>query len=156
MKEFIQNNKNLKDFEFVFNQILEGINFLHTNNIIHSDIKPSNIIVNDNLDVKLIDFDSSILLKKKNNIKLNIIIGTSPFIAPEILNNKTYYYKSDLWSLGSSIIYCINKKNKDFNNINIDMLEKKVGRNISLLIIDMIKDINNRPNIQNIMEQIKR
>jgi len=155
LKEFIQNNTNLKDFEFVFNQILEGIKFLHTNNIIHSDIKPSNIIVNDNLDVKLIDFDSSILLKKKNSIKLNLIIGTPPFIAPEILNNKTYYYKSDLWSLGSCIIYCINKKNRDFSNINIDILEKRVGKKISLLIKDMIKEINNRPDIKMILEKIK-
>ena len=84
---------------FYFKQIVEGIKYLHDNNIIHRDIKPSNILfVNDT--VKICDFG---LARNVNNLT-NIIngsseIGTSFYRAPEI-DSHIYNNKIDVYSLG--------------------------------------------------------
>ena len=156
LKQFIETNSCSKKFYHIFKQIINGLEFLHNNKILHADIKPSNIIINNNLDVKLIDFDSSIKMKN-NKKKINLIIGTKPFIAPEIINKKTYYYKSDLWSLCASIMYCLdNSLQEDFNEFNLDFAIKKLGNNICELLYDMIKDINHRPNIKSVIKRLKK
>lgn len=101
--DFICMNNDSKVIKSVISGIIDGLYFLHSNHILHSDIKPSNIIVDLTNTAKIIDFD---LLMQINDqfIVGNVIVGTYPYIPMEILVKKTYYLKSDIWGLGVSII----------------------------------------------------
>lgn len=90
-------------------QILEAILYLHQNKIIHMDIKPQNILIDEYLNVKLSDF--SIGLDYKNCTK-NIPIsrqGTFYFISPEVIDNKEIKVeeasKIDIFSFGITLYF---------------------------------------------------
>ena len=86
LKEYIENNKFNKN---IFYKICDGIKFLHENNILHGDLKSSNIIIN-NLEIKIIDFDNSKIIKKEYKYDKNIV-GTFPFISREVIKFNRYY-----------------------------------------------------------------
>ena len=82
-------------------QMLESISFLHSNNIIHCDIKPENFILifdKENIPIiKLFDFGSAIMKTNNNTQKFK---GTLFYEAPEALNNFGYDEKIDEWGIG--------------------------------------------------------
>ena len=103
-----------------------GIKEIHDNNIIHRNLKPENIFINKNMNIKIGDFGIS---KQFDSYKIQIInnkVGTSYNIAPEILKNGIYNEKSYIYSLGG-IIY-------ELFNLSIYFKDK---------ISDEIKKINN-------------
>ena len=82
-------------------QTLAGLSYLHTNDIMHRDIKGSNILVNDDGIVKLADFGAS---KKLANLEDNLMMsmtvrGTPYFMALEVFEEK-YSAKADIWGIG--------------------------------------------------------
>ena len=85
----------------IFAKIVKSVKILHENNIVHGDIKPENILVTNDFDLKLIDFGFSRKINKDN-----IIYGTEgsdTYSSPEIKNGHTSGYdgiKSDIFSLG--------------------------------------------------------
>lgn len=86
-------------------QILHGLIYLHSNNIFHSDLKCANVLVDKNGIVKLTDFGISRSLIQKIATGKDQETFTSPnWIAPEVLKGTEFNDKSDIWSLGCSII----------------------------------------------------
>lgn len=83
-------------FKF-FYQTCSAVNYLHKNNILHRDLKPENLLLDKNLNIKLCDFGWS-----ARNIKdrRTTFCGTYEYMAPEIIEKKTYDYRVDVWSLG--------------------------------------------------------
>ncbi|KAM9380763.1 serine/threonine-protein kinase 17B [Phaethornis superciliosus] len=82
-------------------QILEGLRCLHENNIVHLDLKPQNILLSsmDPLgDVKIVDFGMS--RKLESSGELRQIMGTTEYLAPEILNYDPITTATDMWNLG--------------------------------------------------------
>ena len=88
-----------KTYKIILRQIFEAINYLHKNNIAHLDIKLDNILINKNLEIKLIDFGFGIYDPKK---ELNNFFGGTPsYMSPEIVLKRPYIsILSDIWSLG--------------------------------------------------------
>jgi mitogen-activated protein kinase kinase kinase len=89
-------------------QILEGLSYLHTRNIIHRDIKGANILVDNRGAVKISDFGVS---KKTNFNGMNGAPGTRTslqgsvfWMAPEVVRQSGQSIKSDIWSVGCLVV----------------------------------------------------
>eukprot|EP01147_Barroeca_monosierra_P002563 gene2563-5482_t len=82
-------------------KVLKGLEYLERNKVIHRDIKPANILVNTSGRVKLCDFGVS---KKLNASCANTFIGTMRYMSPERILGEHYNAKSDIWSLGLSLV----------------------------------------------------
>ena len=82
--------------------VLNGLNYLYeTHRIMHRDIKPSNIVVNSRGNIKLCDFGVSGELV--NSIAVTFV-GTSTYMAPERIQGAKYSVKSDVWSVGLTLM----------------------------------------------------
>lgn len=85
----------------IMKQILNAVIYMHNKNIVHRDLKPENIMLisksNSKFEIKIIDFGTAKLFEK--GVKLTKFIGTSYYIAPEVLS-ESYDEKCDVWSCG--------------------------------------------------------
>ncbi|XP_051243409.1 myosin light chain kinase, smooth muscle isoform X2 [Dicentrarchus labrax] len=81
-------------------QILEGIAYMHQQNIIHLDLKPENIVCVDTTgtSVKIIDF--GLASKLDGSTPLKVMHGTPEFVAPEVINYEPVDLATDMWSIG--------------------------------------------------------
>lgn len=115
----------------IFLQCCLGIKYLHLNNIIHRDIKPQNILL-DNREfpnhVVISDFGASICLHEQNEFCITKI-GTPYFMSPEINHSSKYNKKTDIWSLGC-ILYEMITLEKPFTAANVVLLNNKINKGI--------------------------
>ena len=86
-------------------QILTGLAYLHSNNIIHRDIKGANLLVTDQGVVKLADFGCSVKFLGNNSMRQRSkqkLLGSVPWMAPEAIRFAEQHVgrKSDIWSVG--------------------------------------------------------
>ncbi|KZO92683.1 Pkinase-domain-containing protein [Calocera viscosa TUFC12733] len=82
--------------------VLEGLTYLYdAHRIIHRDIKPSNILFNSAGQIKLCDFGVS---GELINSIADTFVGTSTYMSPERIQGAQYTVKSDVWSLGITLI----------------------------------------------------
>uniref|UniRef100_A0A4W5M7H9 Serine/threonine-protein kinase 17A n=1 Tax=Hucho hucho TaxID=62062 RepID=A0A4W5M7H9_9TELE len=90
-----------EDVKRLMRQILEGVSFLHRNNMVHLDLKPQNILLTSNAllgDIKIVDFGLSRMVSSSQ--ELREIMGTPEYVAPEILNYEPISTATDMWSIG--------------------------------------------------------
>ena len=184
---------NLKDFKikilkkkylsesllcYIAYQILNGLKYIHLCKIAHFDLKPENIIINEYMDVKIIDFSVSLNYKKliKNDIKeiKTPFRGTCFYMSPQVLKNETINIndlnKIDLYSLGVVLYYLafnsmpfgLNKNDAKKYDIIYEKITKDLKFDeeseyyyssyfINFLKKLLEKDINKRINIQEAM-----
>ena len=129
LKQFIKNYKDrgeLIDQKLITDiilQICRGLKEIHDHKIIHRDLTPDNILINENNKIKIGDFGvSKMLSTHKNYAKSNA--GKLHYNAPEIEKNEKYDYKVDIYSLG-----CIMYELFTLNEYYIDkILDEKEGR----------------------------
>lgn len=80
----------------ILRQILRALEALHENGFVHSDIKPSNVMINRLGDVKVIDYGRAVRLHEK----VSILLGTLHYMAPEVHRRESGRAQSDLYSVG--------------------------------------------------------
>jgi len=85
--------------KYIAKKILDSIHQMHTNNQIHRDLKPLNVMLTTNGDIKLGDFGLAAQLVVEA-FDQKEIKGTPKWMAPEILMTKPYTVLVDVWSLG--------------------------------------------------------
>ena len=113
--------KNIEQFKFLIKKVLEGIDYINKKGIIHSDIKPENILVQYDIkgqnekkleikSVKIVDYGSAFYSDNKSPL----ITNTPEYLCPEIMtndkefikeiNNGNYINSIDIWSFGISLL----------------------------------------------------
>ena len=101
-----QNKNNLyseRTIKQISTQLLSGLQALHKSGIIHCNLKPSNILIDEYGNVKICDFKKSLKVSTMNAslIKKNKNAMTPCYTAPELFQEEGMYsFKSDLWALG--------------------------------------------------------
>ncbi|ROT68770.1 mitogen-activated protein kinase 14 [Penaeus vannamei] len=83
--------------QFLIYQVLRGLKYIHSAGIIHRDLKPSNIAVNEDCELKILDFG----LARPTESEMTGYVATRWYRAPEIMLNWMHYNQTvDIWSVG--------------------------------------------------------
>jgi len=83
--------------QFLIYQVLRGLKYIHSAGIIHRDLKPSNIAVNEDCELKILDFG----LARPTETEMTGYVATRWYRAPEIMLNWMHYDQTvDIWSVG--------------------------------------------------------
>eukprot|EP01112_Ceratiomyxa_fruticulosa_P015868 TRINITY_DN4733_c0_g1_i1.p1 TRINITY_DN4733_c0_g1~~TRINITY_DN4733_c0_g1_i1.p1 ORF type:complete len:421 (+),score=86.42 TRINITY_DN4733_c0_g1_i1:205-1467(+) len=79
--------------------MLEGLQYLHTNKILHRDVKAGNVLLTSDGKAKLADFGVSARLMNADQ-KQKTVVGSPYWMSPEVIISTGYDHKADIWSLG--------------------------------------------------------
>ena len=148
----------------IFKQILNGLVYLHGNNIIHRDLKPDNILIDSNNNIKIADFGLSALEGIIGVLGSNCTrVGRPDYSCPEIINNKKYDYKCDIFSLGYTIYYLMNHKlpsitefkNEQVKRIYIEQINNNYNKDLIKLVHEMYSpNPNDRPDASQALNRL--
>ena len=154
---FVKKRRKLNEklAKFLFYQIINGIKYLHSKNIVHRDIKLENILIDVNNNIKICDFGISKILSKKDE-KCYDQCGTLMYMAPEILlSNKEKGYNPfliDIYSSGIAL-YIMLSGSLPFNIKDDD---SSLSENNSYNFDLQYNIVNNKPkDIENISYEAK-
>ncbi|XP_059159289.1 uncharacterized protein LOC131943282 isoform X2 [Physella acuta] len=127
-------------------QILEGLHYLHSNKIIHRNIKGSNILLKDENNIKISDFGVAKILNTLSRASTQGK-GTVSWMAPEMFQEVSHDYKVDIWSLGCTVFQMITGK-IPFSEMSVktviikgsnNQLELSIAENCSLTLQDFLR-----------------
>ncbi|MCQ2821526.1 MAG: protein kinase [archaeon] len=115
-----------KEAAHILKQIVGAVNYSHKNHICHRDLKPENVLLveGDKLEVKVIDFGMGKHFKDTSSMVERV--GTSYYIAPEVLKGK-YDEKCDIWSCGV-ILYILLSGFPPFNGDDDEEIMENVQK----------------------------
>lgn len=102
LKQYIQKNDPIpiKTALDIMKQITAAISHAHQNGIIHRDIKPQNILIDLEGNIKITDFGIAIALSSTNITQTNAVLGSVHYLSPEQARGGMANKKSDIYSLG--------------------------------------------------------
>jgi 5'-AMP-activated protein kinase catalytic alpha subunit len=121
----------------IFQQIIFGVEYLHTHQVSHRDLKPENILLDEDNNVKLADFGLSNIMK--DGIFLYSSCGSPNYAAPELISGKYYNGASiDIWSCGV-ILFTLLTGTLPFNEKQTAKLYQKI-RECKFVMPEFIPD----------------
>ena len=182
MKQFEKTN-NFKPIEQkfiikIFKQVLNALVYLESQSIMHRDIKPDNLLFDQNFQIKIADFGISALCADKNNNNNNnnnldpkllsqgTRVGPRRFVSPEIEKNEEYDYRTDIYSFGLTMLCLMSRHypitlinnpnpNQSLKNVDIHHIDNSYNIYLRKLVLRMIeKDKNKRPYAMQAYEEL--
>ncbi|KAG5348280.1 PLK1 kinase, partial [Acromyrmex charruanus] len=89
---------------YYMKQMVTGVAYIHSQKVVHRDLKPGNMFLSDRMIVKIGDF--GLATRPDGQRRRVTICGTPNYIAPEVLYKQAYSYEADVWALGC-ILYAL-------------------------------------------------
>jgi serine/threonine protein kinase len=165
--DMIKKRKRLTEPEarYYMMQLLEAVQFMHDNKVIHRDLKLGNFFFAQDMQLKIGDFGLAALLMDESERK-KTICGTPNYIAPEILFDKGgHSFAVDVWSIGV-ILYTMLIGRPPFQTKDVKEIYKRIRDNayefpegvevspqaINLISSILVGDPSKRPSLKQIME----
>ncbi|KAI6191003.1 Polo-like kinase [Aphelenchoides bicaudatus] len=126
MMELMQSRHTVTEVEarFFMTHIVSGLVYLHENKVIHRDIKLGNLLICENMVVKIADFGLAIYESELGKAKYDKC-GTPNYISPEMLNTAGYSYPIDIWATGV-VLFTLLSGTPPFETDNIDKTYKSI------------------------------
>jgi 5'-AMP-activated protein kinase catalytic alpha subunit len=124
--DYLVANKRLKEHEarHFFRQTISAVEYCHSHFIVHRDLKPENLLIDENKNIKIIDFGFTNIYRK--DTLLDTFCGSPYYAAPEMILAKKYTGPEvDVWSLGV-ILYAMLCGSLPFDDTNVKLLHKKI------------------------------
>jgi len=111
-------------------QLGSAVQYMHSCNIVHGDIKPENIVYahnGSNAIVKMVDFGFAQLLNSPNE-SFHTTRFTLPYAAPEVITQETYNKSCDMWSLGATLYFMLSGSHPFGNKVSDIMRRIGIGQ----------------------------
>lgn len=107
-----------------FQQIISGVEYCHRNLVVHRDLKPENLLLDSQLNIKIVDFGLSNVMRDGHFLRTSC--GSPNYAAPEVISGKLYSGPEvDVWSCGV-ILYALLCGTLPFDDASIPNLFKKI------------------------------
>lgn len=162
--DYVSHHGPLEEEEAVrlFRQIIAGLSHCHRFNICHRDLKPENILLDENKNIKLVDFGMAAL--QPQNRWLNTSCGSPHYAAPEIIYGQKYRgNKVDIWSVGV-ILYAMLNGYLPFDGDDVNDTLRRVKKGLYSLSPDLSAEaqdliqriLQSRPENRISMRQIQK
>ena len=87
----------------IITQVLKGVEYIHQRRVLHSDIKPGNILLTQSGDVKLADFGLAVHLNSVSTHNRGDFVGTLYYCSPEVLDGDPRSHENDCWGVGATL-----------------------------------------------------
>ncbi|KAL0491414.1 serine/threonine-protein kinase Nek [Acrasis kona] len=151
--------------------VCEGLSFLHDHGLIHRDLKPNNLFLSQLNTVKIGDF-GTIRAHENGGQQDSLVLtmcGTPNFMSPEMLNNETYDFRTDLFSLGIILLQMltgksynlINQLNADPNLLTDTLREEILSHEYNVELFGMMTELvsrvpSKRPTASECLKRLKK
>ncbi|XP_071658176.1 maternal embryonic leucine zipper kinase isoform X4 [Patagioenas fasciata] len=111
-----------------FRQIVSAIAYVHSQGYAHRDLKPENLLIDEDHNLKLIDFGLCAKPKGGLDYHLNTCCGSPAYAAPELIQGKAYIgSEADIWSMGV-LLYALLCGFLPFDDDNVMAVYRKIMR----------------------------
>ncbi|XP_067841042.1 hormonally up-regulated neu tumor-associated kinase homolog A [Heptranchias perlo] len=148
-------------------QILSAVEHLHRHAIVHRDLKIENFLLDENNNIKIVDFGLSNTLKNDSQELLNTQCGSPAYAAPELLAHKKYGPKVDVWSIGVSMFamltgtlpftvepFNIKQLHQKMVNGDISSIPSEISSGAVHFMLSLLEpDPSKRPTVREAMEE---
>ncbi|OHS93271.1 CAMK family protein kinase [Tritrichomonas foetus] len=151
-----------KEAARIIRQLFSAVEYLHNEaGVIHRDIKAENILLDHNMNIRLIDFGLS--RRIPHHIKLfKTACGSTAYASPELVSGQPYSVQSDIWSIGV-VLYAMMTGTLPFFDSNMKKIsdlilhaEPKYPRHFSAPLVDLLKRLLHKNPMERItLEEVK-
>ena len=169
IKHYKKHSKYFEEIDLwkISSEILSGLEYLHSQKIIHRDIKCLNLFITKDRHIKIGDLGVSTITSGIDNLHYTRV-GTPLYISPELVKQKPYDYKTDIWSFGCSL-YHLASLEPPFTGGNLIVLGNNIVKGVPKSLpyqysnelrafIDKMLEKNpeNRPSAKEALEMIPK
>ncbi|XP_076356756.1 serine/threonine-protein kinase PLK2-like [Tachypleus tridentatus] len=115
------------EVRYYIHQLVEGVGYIHSCGVIHRDLKLGNMLLSDNMEVKIGDFGLASHIVTEGCRKRSVC-GTPNYIAPEVLSMEGHGKEADIWAIGC-IMYAMLVGHPPFETTTLNETYSRISNN---------------------------